>query len=59
VQLLYDANSSPDVCLEMVIKGENRVGGNDNEKLSEYQVWLEQQKILILIIDLVKAKEKM
>jgi hypothetical protein len=58
VQLLYDANSSPDACFDMIDK-ENRIGGNDNEKLSEYQVWMEQQKILILIIDLVKAKEKM
>jgi hypothetical protein len=56
LQLLYDANSSPDAYLEVIDKGNNRVGDDDDEKLSEYQVWLVRQKILILTIGLVKAK---
>ena len=32
---------------------------DDDEKLSDYQVWLVRQNILILTISLPKAKKKM
>jgi hypothetical protein len=57
LKILCTANSSLDACEEVIDKGNNGYVHDDDEWLSEYQVWLVRQNILILTISLPKAKK--
>jgi hypothetical protein len=59
LKILCAANSLSDAYEEVIDKGNNGVGDDDDEKLSEYQFWVVMWKVLILTISLLKSQETM
>jgi hypothetical protein len=62
IELLRTANSTPNGYFALIDKGNNSNNKDEEEEeelLSEYQVWLVRQKITVLTLALLAAKETM